>query len=77
MMMAVSSSVNGMWSNFGLMILGTYFRAIFRWITVKDLNKMIFSSELTEESPYYFLQGIKYGLESYHELFKRLCRFGY
>lgn len=41
---------------------------------MKDLNKMIFSGELTEDNPYYFLKGIKYGLESYHELFKRLCR---
>ena len=51
------------------------FRSIFRWITVKDLNQMIFSEELTEDNPYYFLKGIKYGLESYHELFKRLCRY--
>jgi hypothetical protein len=36
---------------------------------------MAFKEELTEENPYYFLKGIKYGLESYHELFKRLCRF--
>ena len=50
------------------------YSAIFKWLTYTDLNQMMFSEELTEESPYYFLKGIKYGLESYHELFKRLCR---
>ncbi|ELU10112.1 hypothetical protein CAPTEDRAFT_77697, partial [Capitella teleta] len=50
-------------------------RSLFRWLTVKNLNKMIFKEQLTEDSPYYFLKGIKYGLESYHELFKRLCSY--
>ena len=49
-------------------------RAIFRWVTLKDLNKVCFEWELNPDSPYFFLKGIKYGLESYHELFRRLCR---
>lgn len=50
-------------------------RAIFRWITVKDLNKMEFADGLNPESPLGLLRGIKYGTESYHDLFKRLCSY--
>ncbi|CAH1790287.1 unnamed protein product, partial [Owenia fusiformis] len=50
-------------------------RAIFRWVTIKDLNKMILEGHFSEDSPFYFLKGIKCGIESYHELFKRLCSY--
>ncbi|XP_013387731.1 hillarin [Lingula anatina] len=50
-------------------------RAIFRWITVKDLNKMLFFGNIDPSSPFFLLRGIKYGLESYHDLFKRLCSY--
>ncbi|KAJ8312555.1 hypothetical protein KUTeg_009928, partial [Tegillarca granosa] len=50
-------------------------RAIFRWITVKDLNKLEVDETVNPESPMGLLRGIKYGTESYHDLFKRLCSY--
>ena len=50
-------------------------RAIFRWITVKNLNTMQFDDNLNADTPMGILRGIKHGTESYHVLFKRLCRF--
>ncbi|XP_013400445.1 hillarin [Lingula anatina] len=50
-------------------------RAIFRWITVKNLNKMEFSDDLDPDTPLGLLRGIKLGIESYHVLFKRLCSY--
>lgn len=49
-------------------------RAIFRWITVKNLNTMHFDSSVKPDTPLGILRGIKNGSESYHVLFKRLCR---
>lgn len=50
-------------------------RAIFRWLTVKNLNTMHFDdSTLDADTPLGLLRGIKNGSESYHVLFKRLCR---
>lgn len=49
-------------------------RAIFRWITVKNLNQLEFDLNLNPDSPMGLLRGIKNGTESYHVLFKRLCR---
>lgn len=50
------------------------FRAIFRWICLKDLNKIEIDETVSSESPLGILRGIKQGTESYHDLFKRLCR---
>ncbi|VDN20255.1 unnamed protein product [Gongylonema pulchrum] len=50
-------------------------RAIYRWITIKNLNVMQFDSHLDRNTPMGLLRGIKYGTESYHVLFKRLCRW--
>ncbi|CAF0777169.1 unnamed protein product [Didymodactylos carnosus] len=50
-------------------------RAIFRWITVKDLNAMDFQSNLAADTPMGLLRGIKYGTETYHTLFMRLCSY--
>lgn len=50
-------------------------RAIFRWITVKNLNTMQFEENLTSDTPMFILRGIKHGTESYHVLFKRLCSY--
>jgi len=50
------------------------FRAIFRWITVKDLNVMDFDETVKQDTPMGLLRGIKYGTETYHTLFMRLCR---
>lgn len=51
-------------------------RAIFRWITVKDLNAIEFGDGLTtSDTPLGLLRGIKFGTETYHTLFMRLCRF--
>lgn len=49
-------------------------RAIYRWITIKNLNTMIFDDSIQNDTPMGLLRGIKYGTESYHVLFKRLCR---
>lgn len=50
-------------------------RAIFRWITVKNLNTMQFDDpSIKPDTPLGLLRGIKQGSESYHVLFKRLCR---
>lgn len=50
-------------------------RTIFRWITVKNLNNIQFDDNLRGDSPLGLLRGIKHGTESYHVLFKRLCRY--
>lgn len=50
-------------------------RTIFRWITVKNLNTMHFDDDLRGDTPMGLLRGIKFGTESYHVLFKRLCRW--
>ena len=49
-------------------------RAIFRWITVKDLNAIEFDEATTADTPLGLLRGIKFGTETYHTLFMRLCR---
>ena len=49
-------------------------RAIFRWITVKNLNSIMFEENERGDTPMGLLRGIKFGTESYHVLFKRLCR---
>ena len=48
--------------------------AIFRWITVKDLNAIDFQNNLAADTPMGLLRGIKFGTETYHTLFMRLCR---
>lgn len=49
-------------------------RAIFRWVTVRNLNTMQFDEHVNADTPMGILRGIKHGTESYHVLFKRLCR---
>ena len=51
-------------------------RAIYRWITMKDLNHMdIEVSAADVDTPMGLLRGIKYGTEAYHTLFMRLCGY--
>lgn len=50
-------------------------RAIFRWITVKDLNVMTFCDSIKQDTPLGILRGIKFGTETYHTLFMRLCSY--
>ena len=53
-------------------------RAIFRWITAKDLNVIDFSSmpaSNQSDTPLGILRGIKMGVETYHTLFRRLCSY--
>ncbi|XP_027196451.2 peptidase hillarin [Dermatophagoides pteronyssinus] len=50
-------------------------RAIFRWITVKNLNTIKFDDNVRADTPMGILRGIKHGTESYHVLFKRLCSY--
>lgn len=52
-------------------------RAIYRWITVKDLNRLEFEDTVGSDTPMGLLRGIKYGTEAYHTLFMRLCRYTY
>jgi hypothetical protein len=42
---------------------------------VKDLNEIDFQSNLVADTPMGLLRGIKYGTETYHTLFMRLCSF--
>ena len=48
---------------------------VFRWITVKNLNSIMFEDKQRGDTPMGLLRGIKFGTESYHVLFKRLCRY--
>ena len=41
---------------------------------MKDLNVMEFADDIDAESPMGLLRGIKFGTETYHVLFMRLCR---
>lgn len=50
-------------------------RAIYRWICVKDLNVMEFADDLAADTPMGLLRGIKFGTETYHVLFMRLCSY--
>ncbi|XP_062569773.1 hillarin-like [Saccostrea cucullata] len=50
-------------------------RAIYRWVTVKDLNVMEFEESIETDTPMGLLRGIKYGTETYHVLFMRLCSY--
>ncbi|XP_040568871.1 hillarin [Lepeophtheirus salmonis] len=50
-------------------------RSIFRWITVKNLNSIMFEESERGDTPMGLLRGIKFGTESYHVLFKRLCSY--
>ena len=42
---------------------------------MKDLNVMEFANDIDAESPMGLLRGIKFGTETYHVLFMRLCRY--
>ncbi|GAB1606427.1 hillarin-like [Argonauta hians] len=50
-------------------------RAIYRWITVMDLNVMKFDDIVDSDTPMGIMRGIKYGTETYHVLFMRLCSY--
>ncbi|KAK2190437.1 hypothetical protein NP493_80g05003 [Ridgeia piscesae] len=50
-------------------------RAIFRWITTKDLSVLGFKEGLGNDTAMGLLRGIKYGTEKYHTLFMRLCSY--
>ncbi|OAF68615.1 Kyphoscoliosis peptidase [Intoshia linei] len=50
-------------------------RAIYRWITLKDLNNMKIDENGDKDTPYGLLSGIKSGSETYHTLFMRLCSY--
>ncbi|XP_071093705.1 hillarin-like isoform X1 [Haliotis cracherodii] len=50
-------------------------RAIFRWVTWTDLNTLDMEESVKPDSPLSLLRGIKYGTETYHDLFKRLCSY--
>nr|KAG5713330.1 hypothetical protein BaRGS_007857 [Batillaria attramentaria] len=50
-------------------------RAIFRWVTLADLNEMEFADSESPESPLGLLRGIKFGTETYHDLCRRLCSY--
>jgi len=42
---------------------------------VKDLNVMEFDESVKQDTPLGLLRGIKFGTETYHTLFMRLCRY--
>uniref|UniRef100_A0A1I8JJZ9 LIM zinc-binding domain-containing protein n=1 Tax=Macrostomum lignano TaxID=282301 RepID=A0A1I8JJZ9_9PLAT len=49
-------------------------RAIFRWITVKDLSALRID-KWNPDTPMGLLRGIQFGTETYHVLFMRLCSY--
>lgn len=55
-------------------ILVIFFRVIYWWIMVKDLNVMEFEEIMEIDILMGFFWGIKYGIEIYYVLFMRLCR---
>ena len=67
--------INKEYTNLKYMCVNYFSRAIFRWITWMDLNQLDVDESVNPESPLGLLRGIKYGTESYHDLFKRLCRY--
>ena len=42
---------------------------------MKDLNVIEFAESLEVDTPMGLLRGIKFGTETYHVLFMRLCRY--
>ena len=42
---------------------------------MKDLNVLEFEEVVDTDTPLGLLRGIKYGTETYHTLFMRLCRY--
>lgn len=66
---SIARKLSSAFPNYGL-----FFRALFRWICLKDLNKIEIDDTVSSESPLGILRGIKQGTETYHDLFKRLCR---
>ena len=53
----------------------TVFRALFRWIIAKDLSKTT-KDIIRPNASASILKGVKSGKETYHQLFKKLCRYG-
>lgn len=50
------------------------FRALFRWIIAKDIGKASARDITRPGASMTLLKGVKSGKETYHQLFKRLCR---
>ncbi|PAA62650.1 hypothetical protein BOX15_Mlig030420g1 [Macrostomum lignano] len=50
-------------------------RAIFRWITVKDLSTLHIDNQWNPDTPMGLLRSIQFGTETYHVLFMRLCSY--
>ena len=49
-------------------------RALFRWIIAKDLSKTT-KDIVRPGAAASILKGVKSGKETYHQLFKKLCRY--
>lgn len=50
-------------------------RALYCWLTAKDLNRLDFDPYAPPESLLGMLRAVKYGEISYNDLFKRLCQW--
>lgn len=50
-------------------------RAFFRWISTKNLTLIDVEPNVPPESLLGILRAVKYGVRSYHDLFKRLCLY--
>lgn len=50
-------------------------RVLFRWVSTKNLALLDIDAGVPTESLLGTLRTVKYGVRSYHELFKRLCHY--
>ena len=50
-------------------------RALFRWIIAKDIGKSSGRDISRPNASMTLLKGVKSGRETYHQLFKKLCRY--
>lgn len=52
-----------------------YYRVIFRWVIAKDLGKHNVKEIVRPNSTASLLRGVRTGKETYHQLFKKLCKY--
>ena len=50
-------------------------RVLFRWVSTKNLAMLDVEAGVPPETFLGTLRAVKYGVRSYHELFKRLCHY--
>lgn len=59
----------------GMQFFLIYYRVIFRWVIAKDLGKHNVKEIVRPNSTASLLRGVRTGKETYHQLFKKLCKY--